>query len=258
MSEEITFDTIYNNANDSDGNSDVFGCCSRYRECSASGKCIHADEKWAQGCQYKINLEAGRIFYGKKAETFDQEKYDSLVSYYNGISETEKQVFEEIIFCICVKKRGVRRFLFLFDPTLYKVLAGCELFEIYQPSKLISILSERQILMLKSSEKFHDRYSSIPAPDFSDIVPPESITDEDDRRKYIATRKLKRWVQYFMHTDTELHAEFSRRFFCFEISDVMVFNEFFEDFCSAISGTNNHLRAFEPDNLNTFKRALAT
>lgn len=42
-----------------------FGCCSRYIACSDSGKCVHPDPVYAASCQYRKNLEMGRIFYGK-------------------------------------------------------------------------------------------------------------------------------------------------------------------------------------------------
>lgn len=44
-----------------------FGCCSRYVACSDALKCIHPDKKIAKGCQYKKNLDAGKIFYGINA-----------------------------------------------------------------------------------------------------------------------------------------------------------------------------------------------
>lgn len=44
---------------------ETFGCCSRYEECSDALKCISPYKKIAKGCQYKNNLEAGKIFYGK-------------------------------------------------------------------------------------------------------------------------------------------------------------------------------------------------
>lgn len=44
---------------------ETFGCCSRYIECSENLKCINPDRKLAKGCQYKNNLEQGKIFYGK-------------------------------------------------------------------------------------------------------------------------------------------------------------------------------------------------
>lgn len=46
-----------------------FGCCSRYLECSDKKKCIHPDLKFAKGCNYKVNLEKGKIFYGKNIST---------------------------------------------------------------------------------------------------------------------------------------------------------------------------------------------
>lgn len=42
-----------------------FGCCSKYIDCSDSKKCVHPDYVFATACQYKTNLESGRIFYGK-------------------------------------------------------------------------------------------------------------------------------------------------------------------------------------------------
>ncbi|MBR1654366.1 MAG: hypothetical protein IJ690_05410 [Clostridia bacterium] len=44
---------------------DTYGCCSRYVECSDTLKCINPDRKLARGCQYRNNLESGKIFYGK-------------------------------------------------------------------------------------------------------------------------------------------------------------------------------------------------
>jgi hypothetical protein len=44
---------------------DIFGCCSRYLECSNKKLCVHPDKINARGCMYKANLDRGRIFYGK-------------------------------------------------------------------------------------------------------------------------------------------------------------------------------------------------
>lgn len=43
----------------------AFGCCSSYVECSDARHCIHTDPAYATACQYRANLESGRIFYGK-------------------------------------------------------------------------------------------------------------------------------------------------------------------------------------------------
>lgn len=44
---------------------DRFGCCNDHVRCSDAKSCIHADDRYYNGCQYRENLEAGRIFYGK-------------------------------------------------------------------------------------------------------------------------------------------------------------------------------------------------
>lgn len=42
-----------------------FGCCSKYKECSDAGKCLHDDIFYASAaCQYKHHLDSGEIFYG--------------------------------------------------------------------------------------------------------------------------------------------------------------------------------------------------
>lgn len=57
---KIVFEECYK-----EGAVDIFGCCSRYVECSDQNKCIHPDIKIAQGCIYKTSLEKGKIFYGE-------------------------------------------------------------------------------------------------------------------------------------------------------------------------------------------------
>lgn len=44
---------------------DQFGCCHQYVECSDAGKCLHPDQIYSLSCQYRKNLENGKIFYGK-------------------------------------------------------------------------------------------------------------------------------------------------------------------------------------------------
>lgn len=46
-----------------------FGCCSKFMECSDAKECIHPDIAMSKGCLYKKNLEEGKIFYGKNANT---------------------------------------------------------------------------------------------------------------------------------------------------------------------------------------------
>lgn len=62
--EYLKENTIYRIRNYSSKESS-FGCCSRYEMCSDAKKCVHENKLFACACQYKRNLESGRIFYGK-------------------------------------------------------------------------------------------------------------------------------------------------------------------------------------------------
>ena len=42
-----------------------FACCQDFVGCSDAKQCLHADDRFFNGCEYRKNLEAGRIFYGK-------------------------------------------------------------------------------------------------------------------------------------------------------------------------------------------------
>lgn len=46
-----------------------FGCCGKYVKCSNARKCLHENTFYARCCMYRKNLESGRIFYGKNANT---------------------------------------------------------------------------------------------------------------------------------------------------------------------------------------------
>ena len=40
-----------------------FGCCSRFKECSQQGRCVHPNKLYATVCEYKNHLEDGKVFY---------------------------------------------------------------------------------------------------------------------------------------------------------------------------------------------------
>lgn len=44
-----------------------FGCCHLYSECSDAGICLQKSRSYSSACQYRKNLDAGRVFYGKKS-----------------------------------------------------------------------------------------------------------------------------------------------------------------------------------------------
>ena len=43
----------------------LFGCCNKFVECSDAKKCVHENKLYSTSCMYRMNLESGKIFYGK-------------------------------------------------------------------------------------------------------------------------------------------------------------------------------------------------
>lgn len=43
----------------------LFGCCDKFIECSDAKKCVHENKLYSTACMYRMNLDSGRIFYGK-------------------------------------------------------------------------------------------------------------------------------------------------------------------------------------------------
>lgn len=108
---------------------DSFGCCGHYRECSNLRKCLFNDDTH-KGCQYRINLENGHIFYGKNAEGFDKDRYARLEnSFINLPFELQKNVLSIIryaiesmtssCFLLCDFNKSVYEFVSKFDTTDY-------------------------------------------------------------------------------------------------------------------------------------------
>ncbi len=56
------FIKVLNNIFISDILINEFGCCSKYSECEKTGKCLHIDQLYALGCQYKKVLKRTGIF----------------------------------------------------------------------------------------------------------------------------------------------------------------------------------------------------
>lgn len=40
-----------------------FACCARYMECSKEMKCVHRNRLFSKACEYRKNIESGKIFY---------------------------------------------------------------------------------------------------------------------------------------------------------------------------------------------------
>ena len=77
--------SLYMNAEES------FGCCSRYIECSDKKQCVNNNIRLRFSCQYKKNLETGRIFYGKNKNISGEKYIDSENTIYDVINSSKRE-----------------------------------------------------------------------------------------------------------------------------------------------------------------------
>ena len=61
----------------------MFGCCSRFVECSDARKCVHENKLFSMACHYRHNLDNGRIFYGKNKNVDEKGNLTHIVD--NGV-----------------------------------------------------------------------------------------------------------------------------------------------------------------------------
>ena len=84
---------------------EMFGCCASYRACSDAKKCL-CDDSFSVHCAYRINLEAGRIFYGKNSGAFSATQYEELLRRVEALTPEQRGTLNSIIAYFCVFKRG--------------------------------------------------------------------------------------------------------------------------------------------------------
>lgn len=60
---ECIIDCIYYAVKNYTPKASSFACCARYSECSKERKCTHINKLYAKACQYRTNLENGKIYY---------------------------------------------------------------------------------------------------------------------------------------------------------------------------------------------------
>lgn len=90
----------------SDKKEETFGCCSRYRLCSETGRCAIESEERSKGCAYRKKLESGKVFFGKNADKFDREIYADILNRITGLSAGAKAAFDNLIIIFAEYQRG--------------------------------------------------------------------------------------------------------------------------------------------------------
>ena len=85
--------------------SDTFGCCGRFRECSDKKRCVLQDNSYAARCSYKKALEKGIVYYGKNAIEFSMNEYLSILAKVDELPDADKQAFYRVVMMFCFYKR---------------------------------------------------------------------------------------------------------------------------------------------------------
>lgn len=109
MDEQISlFDIIASDNSEGSEDSSVLSlatskvsCCSRYRQCSDAGRCLIAGTDIADDCRYRLKLEAGEVFYGRRAKYFSQPDFDYCLRQFEGMCEAERETFLSCLYHFC-------------------------------------------------------------------------------------------------------------------------------------------------------------
>lgn len=126
--------------------SNSLDCCHRYHTCSNVGKCLHPDPKVSVNCTYRKHLEAGVIFYGKLANDFDIVRYEKLCSAYEGLSEEETALFDQLVLLFVWKKRLSRREMVESSDLLFSLSEKGLINAYTDPSAFLNLYSYQYIL----------------------------------------------------------------------------------------------------------------
>ena len=87
---------------------DDFACCSLFYQCSDAKRCLACPER-AANCYYRHHLEAGRIFYGKNADSFSRTRYDQLLKQVDSLSTDARSALDGILIEFLEYRRGIRQ-----------------------------------------------------------------------------------------------------------------------------------------------------
>lgn len=89
--------------------SDAFGCCSRYRDCSDAGCCLIPERNYSIHCTYRKKLEDGVVFYGKMGSDFSMERYQELLSAIHALPAPTRRTLDNLVIEVCEYHRAATR-----------------------------------------------------------------------------------------------------------------------------------------------------
>ena len=97
---------------------DSFACCSYYKECSNEKHCIISNLDYSQNCQYREKIESGIIYYGKNANAFRKDLYESYIHNFQHLSLGEVSILGCVLHHFFFEKNGITQAIFLDSPEL--------------------------------------------------------------------------------------------------------------------------------------------
>ena len=126
-------------------------CCGFYTKCSDVGHCICDSEEISSICIYKKSLDAGHIYYGKKADDFDMSAYWALVNQISGLPESTYTLLCQIA-DYCFRRCYLVSDFMVFEAPEYEQLKALGIISISKDRK--KILSYYRVKYLR--DQFED------------------------------------------------------------------------------------------------------
>ncbi|MBS5689992.1 MAG: hypothetical protein KHW95_07085 [Firmicutes bacterium] len=131
-------------------------CCSRYRQCSDSGKCLVIGTDIARSCRYRVKLESGDVFFGKRTKYFSKKDFDYCCGQVQLMDDEEREVFYSCLYHFCDRCYST---CYTYKTKEIMSLAKRELIRVYPfPIEMVRLLSKRRALVdcLKKNGAFEE------------------------------------------------------------------------------------------------------
>lgn len=216
---------------------DSFGCCSSYRACSDAGQCVIADRDYSACCLYRKNLEAGRIFYGKNANDFDQSRYDELLRRVDSLSPEARSAFDTILIDFSEYHRSAH--LCIVRNRYIPELSAVGLFEFRaMGAEFPKLVSHRSFL--KPAVVSHPEYGPL-------FRQAQAERSRDKHNRKISKASSKKFLLYWLDHDgapvRDLMAE-PYRFAILPSENILYAEELYRD--TLFSGCENRIYPLSP------------
>jgi len=208
---------------------DNIGCCHSYYDCSVEKKCISPIFEIYLKCEYRKNLEAGRIFYSKNANDFSMQKYNEIQIKYNHLDRELRMSFELVLHYFICYKRLLEYELFLRTNQLNRLVKSGLLIDIRtDPHRVLDLFLENYLLTLISDKSKYREIvkclkSSLPSSDKFERK--KELIDYIIKDDFLALERF--YEKYiFVNFNSSLFAYFQEIYLDYGIDKVITYEKF--------------------------------